>query len=257
MNDRRNDLGRNDLGKNKGPALSRRDLVNSLLVAPLSLPALSKRTQQLQTAAQPASACCTGTFHPDDLFATSSVAGDLERARKGDLASTMRLGFAYYTGLGGVVDIPRARSYFLVASHASPAGAAWLGYVDATIHNQGGASVRKRASFKGLMSAVQAGDPVAQTLLGRIYERGLAGYKARPDKAKPLYVSASSQFALAKTYWGRLLVKSGQCTQALGLFQQAAQAGETTAMIAIADLFSRLKHPAKMSAAMNRWLRKA
>jgi hypothetical protein len=40
------------------------------------------------------------------------------------------------------------------------------------------------------------------TLLGRVYERELAGHKPRPDKALPLYISAAPNFALAKADWG-------------------------------------------------------
>jgi TPR repeat protein len=223
-----------------------------LALTPLRLPFFARREQQ---AAGTAAVSSQGTFRPDDLFAATSVAGDLERARGGDLAATIRVGFKYYTGMAGHVDIPRARSYFLVASRVSPAGAAWLGYLDACIHNGGGASLRNRASFKGLLSAAQAGDPVAQTLLGRVYERGLAGYRPRPDKAQPLYISAAPQFSLAKTYWGKLLMKQQQYSQALELFQEAAKSGDTTAMIAIADLYSRGKHSSKMASQIKRWLR--
>jgi TPR repeat protein len=230
------------------PGLSRRLMLGLLAFTPMRLPFLSRLAQQV------ASKAVQGTFRPDDLFAPTAIAGDLERARGGDLASTIRAGFKYYSGMAGHMDVLRARSYFLVASHVSPAGAAWLGYVDVCIHHGSGAAVRKRASFKGLVSAAQAGDPVAQTLLGRVYERGLAGYKPRPDKAQQLYVSAAPQFSLAKTFWGKLLVNQQQYTQALELFQAAAKAGDTAA---IADLHSRSKHPDKMASQMNRWLRLA
>jgi TPR repeat protein len=224
-----------------------------LAIAPLRLPLLSSRAQKTS-----AKVVAQSSYRPDDLFAPTAIAGDLERARRGDAAATIRAGFKYYTGMAGHEDIRRARSYFLAASRVSPAGAAWLGYLDVCIHNGGGAALRKRASFQKLMSAAQAGDPVAQTLLGRVYERGLAGYRPRPDKAQALYIAAAPQFSLAKTYWGRLLVKQKQYPQALGLFQEAAKAGDTTAMIAIADLYSRgSKQPAKMVSPIKRWLRLA
>jgi TPR repeat protein len=232
--------------------LSRRRLLGMLAIAPLQLPLLSSRAQKAT-----AKAVSSSSFRPDDLFAGTSLVGDLQRARGGDVAATIRAGFKYYTGMAGREDIRRARSYFLAASRVSPAGAAWLGYLDVRIHNGGGAALRKRASFQKLVSAAQAGDPVAQTLLGRVYERGLAGYRPRPDKAQPLYVSAAPKFSLAKTYLGRLLVKQKQYPQAMTLFQEAAKAGDTTAMIAIADLYSRGKQPAKMASPIKRWLRLA
>jgi TPR repeat protein len=201
-----------------------------------------------QSSKGPASTpCCQGNFKPDDLFAATSLAGDMERARQGDLASTLRVGFAYYTGMAGIVDIPRARSYFLVASQSSLAAAAWLGYLDAAARIKPGAAARSSASFRGLVKAAKAGDPVGMTLLGRVYERGLAGYKPRPDKAQPLYAAAAPNFALAKTRWGKLLLNAGNYAQAISLFQEAASAGETIGMISLADLYSRMKHPAKVA----------
>jgi TPR repeat protein len=164
--------------------LSRRSVMKSLLAAPLALQALRAQAQ----GGQANSACCQGNFNPDDLFAAKSINGDLQRAQRGDLTATIRMGFAYYTGMAGRVDIPRARSYFLVASHAAPAAAAWLGYLDAAAHVKPGAAVRTWKSFQGLVSASAGGDPVAMTLLGRVYERGLAGYKPRQDKALPLHI---------------------------------------------------------------------
>lgn len=239
--------------KSESP-LSRRTVMKSLLAAPLVLQPLWGQANK----GPGSSACCQGNFKPNDLFAAKSINGDWQRAQHGDLAATIRMGFAYYTGMAGMVDIPRARSYFLVASHAAPAAAAWLGYLDAAAHVKPGAAVRNWKSFQGLVSASAAGDPVAMTLLGRVYERGLAGYKPRPDKALPLYISAAPDFALAKTYWGRLLLKSGGNQQAISLFQDAAKAGETTAMISLADLYSRMKSPAaRKTGQLKQWLRKA
>jgi TPR repeat protein len=62
---------------------------------------------------------------------------------------------------------------------------------------------------------------------------------------------------LAKTYWGRLLLQSGGSQQAISLFQDAAKAGETTAMISLADLYSRMKSPAGKVGQLKQWLRKA
>ena len=232
------------------PQLSRRQIVKSLALVPLA-PVVAAAG-----GGETSSPCCQGNFRPDDLFAATSLAGDMQRARKGDLASTMRLGFGFYSGLAGTVDMARARSYFLVASRVSTAGAAWLGYLDA-VRIKPGASVRTRPTFTALVNASNGGDPVAMTLLGRVYERGLAGYKPRPDKALPLYTAAAPQFALAKACWGRLLLTSGKTQQAIGLFKQAAATGETTAMISLANLYSTMKPPAAKSAEVKRWLRTA
>jgi TPR repeat protein len=245
-------LEKTEGGGGQARRLSRRRILGLLAMTPLQLPVLSRAAEQAT-----AKVAGSSSFRPDDLFAGTSIAGDLRRARGGDVAATIRVGFKYYTGMAGHEDIRRARSYFLTASRVSPAGAAWLGYVDLGIHNGGGAALRKRASFQGLMNAAQTGDPVAQTLLGRVYERGLAGYRPRPDKAQPLYIAAAPQFALAKTCLGKLLLKQKQYKQALGLFQDAARAGDTTAMIAIADLYSRGKQPSMMASPIRRWLRLA
>jgi TPR repeat protein len=224
--------------------------VKSLAMVPLAPAALAAG------GGETSSPCCQGSFRPDDLFAATSLAGDMQRARKGDLASTLRLGFGFYSGLAGVVDIARARSFFLVASHGSTAGAAWLGYLDA-VRIKPGAAVRTRPSFAELVNASNAGDPLAMTLLGRVYERGLAGYKQRPDMALPLYVAAAPNFALAKACWGRILLKSGKTQQAIALFKAAASTGETTSMISLANLYSTMKRPAAKTAEMKRWLRTA
>ena len=238
---------------NRRLPLSRRNVLKSLLVAPIGLPFVIGQSQK----GQPSTNCCHGGYKPDDLFAATSLVGDLQRARRGELTATLRVGFAYYTGMAGIRDIPRARAYFVVASRSSAAGCAWLGYLDAAAHIKPGAAARRSDSFKGLVEAAQAGDPVGQTLLGRVYERGLAGYKPRPDKAQPLYVAAAPDFALAKTCWGRLLVKAGAYDKARLLFEQAAAVGETTGMIALADLDSRMKGPKPRVSEMKRWLRKA
>ena len=231
--------------------LSRRDLVKGIVLAPLALqPALG-------VAPKRDSPCCHGSFRPDDLFAAKSLIGDLQRARHGDLASALRVGFAYYTGMGGKLDILRARSYFLVASQSSLAGSAWLGYLDAAAHLKSAAAARRSRSFQGLVSAAEAGDPLGQTLLGRVYERGLAGYRRRPDRAQRLYEAAAPNFALAKTYLGRSLLKAGKSKWAIALFEDAAKAGETTAMISLADLYSRLKRPAPKIPEIKRRLRAA
>jgi TPR repeat protein len=229
---------------------SRRSAIAKLLLASTAIEA--SLSEQAWSAP-----CCTGSFQPDDIFAVSSLTGDFDRAQKGDLASTLRLGFNFYTGRAGNTDIPRARALFLVAAKASQAGAAWLGYVDANVHSTGGVSVRRRVSFQGLTAAANAGDATGQTLLGRVYERGLAGYVARPDKALTLYTLAAPKFALAKTLQGHLLVKSKNYKQAFSLFQEAAAAGETSAMVGLADLFSRMKRSSPESPEINRWLRTA
>lgn len=235
------------------PPLSRRDVVKGFLLAPLALqPVMGEAPKRERS-----SPCCHGNFRPDDLFAAKSLIGDLQRARHGDLAATLRAGFAYYTGMGGRLDIARARSYFLVASQGSVAGSAWLGYVDAATDGKPGRAARRSASFQGLVKAAEAGDPVGQTLLGRVYERGLAGYRRKPDKAQALYEAAAPNFALAKTYLGRLLLKGGASKQAIALFKDAAKAGETTAMISLADLYSRMKRPAAKIPEMKRRLRAA
>lgn len=236
---------------------SRREVLKTFALVPLALPAMGKAWKFLLAAPPPSSQCCKGTFRPNDLFAGKSVKGDLQRARRGDLAATLRVGFAYYTGMAGFVDIERARAYFLIASHTSLAGAAWLGYLDAAVRIKPRAAARNSSTFKALVSAAEASDPVAQTLLGRVYERGLAGYRRRPDKARPLFAAAAPNFALAKTYLGRLLLKSGSTDDAISLFQDAAKAGETTAMISLADLYSRRKQPTTKTAEVKRLLRVA
>jgi TPR repeat protein len=189
--------------------------------------------------AGPHSTCCTGNFQPDDLFKGPPLDVDEKNAQHGDLAATMRMGFAYYAGFAGRVDMERARSYFVVAAKASPAAAAWVGYVDAASKQVPGGVLRRRAAFLRFLDAATAGDPVAQTLLGRVYERGLAGYRQNVAKAKALYALAAPRFALAKTDLGRQYVNSGSLDQALPLFKAAVAAGETTAMISLASLYAR------------------
>jgi TPR repeat protein len=230
---------------------SRRMFVKSALLLPLGLQSVSAQTSEN---------CCEGpliSFPPNDLFAVTSLAQDSEQARRGDIAATVRVGFRYYTGMAGRVDIGRARSYFMVVSRKSLAASAWLGYLEVATRKTPGLVARRSTTFQGLVSAAIAGDPVGQTLLGRVYERGLAGYRPRPKNAKVLYAAAAPNFALAKTYLGRLLVKDGAYQEAIALFEDAVAAGETTAMIALADLYSRRKRSPMKVAEVKRLLRMA
>jgi TPR repeat protein len=212
---------------------SRRSFVKAFLLLPLAFRPLRAQIGSITPK------CCSGPFQPDQLFAPISLSQESALARQGDLAATIRVGFAYFTGTAGRVDVERARSYFLVASRKSSAASALLGYLDAAARRIPGAKLRNSSSFRGLLNASTARDPVAMTLLGQVYEQGLAGYRPKPDKAKDLYTAAAPDFALAKTYLGMMLLKERAYKDAIALFEAAAAAGETTAIIALADLYSR------------------
>jgi TPR repeat protein len=228
---------------------SRRRFMGSLALLPLG--------ELLAQTSSDAPKCCQGSFQPNDLFVANSLTVDAQLARQGDMAATIRMGFAYYTGRAGRVDRERARSYFLVAARHSPAAAGWLGYLDAVAHKRPGAVIQKSTTFAGLQRAASAGDPVAQTLLGRVYERGLAGFRPNAGRAAELYSAAAPYFALAKTNLGKQLVRAGSYEKAIPFFRDAAAAGDTTAMVCLANLYSKRTRPPLKKAETSRLLKTA
>jgi TPR repeat protein len=172
---------------------------------------------------------------PNDIFLTSAIEEDLVNGTRGDVSAAIRAGYRYLTGSAGRIDVGQARRYFQSACSRSLTAAAWLGWVDAHFRRD---KTLARQGVARLQQAASAGDPVGQTLLGRVVERGWAGVRADQDAAKALYTAAAPRFALAKTYLAQIL-RSQDPKAAISLFQDAAAAGEVTAMNDLADLYLR------------------
>jgi TPR repeat protein len=172
---------------------------------------------------------------PDDIFISNKFDQELANAVRGDVPATLRVGYRYYTGSAGAYDPLKACQYFgSIAGQLAPA-AAWLQYLTCRLF---GPRDPGKAAANVLRALSGNGDPVAQTLWGRIIHRGLDGVPQDLNTASALYSAALSQFALAKTYRGELLLAVGKFDEAVSLFQQAAAAGETTSMLNLADLYT-------------------
>lgn len=178
---------------------------------------------------------------PDDLFLVTALIEDQAGAQRGDVTSTVRLGYRYFTGSAGVADSKRAYSYFQSTEAVSPIAAAFRAHLDTRSSSD---SVKKQATQR-LQALSQSGDPIGQTLLGRAYEFGRGGLTASRGLAKQFYTSASPQFALAKTYLGQVLLQDGSGVKsALPLLVDASAAGETIAMYTLAAIYlGQLKDP--------------
>jgi hypothetical protein len=179
---------------------------------------------------------------PDDLFVPLVLEQDVAGANRGDVASALRLGYGYLTGSAGVIDLARARLNFGLAAPRSSAASAWLGYLDATL---GSDPETNQRGIGRLQQAVDLGDPVGQTLMGRIYEKGRGGCRKDRQAAAALYTAASAEFALAKTFLGQMLLGRGNFRDAIRLFKDASAAGEVGSMVSLASLYlrERLKKP--------------
>jgi uncharacterized protein len=195
---------------------------------------------------------------PDDIFVASPLLQDLDQARRGDASAALRAGYRYFTGLAGVRDADKARTYFQQAAAVFPAGGAWLAFLDVARGTRGGKPAVYEPGLKMLEHIASIGDSVGQTLLGRALQFGLAGHSPNRDAARKLYSAASPHFALAKTHLATLLLKDGDHTSAVALLKQAADAGETNAMKRLARLsMTKRQFPERNIAEAKRWLRLA
>lgn len=176
---------------------------------------------------------------PNDLFLSSSPKDDLARAAKGDISSTIRAGYRYLTGLAGGIDREKARACLRPVANASPAVPALLAYIDAVDRKIQSDSTLKADAMQTLKRAADAGEPVAQTLLGRLYERKGGGTMLQVAAARELYVAAAPRFALAATYLARMHMGARQREDAIALLEPAAAVGETYGMVDLAFLHIR------------------
>jgi len=173
---------------------------------------------------------------PDDLFVSNGFSDDLAKATRGDTVARLRVGYAYCTGRAGAINFVRARHHFRVAATQSTEASALLGFLDLKLHRN---APLNTAALKRLQQAANANDPVGRTLLGRAYEQGLRPCKQNLQTAQALYEAAAPHFALAKTYLGAMLLKTGKAKQGIRLLKQAATAGEGSSMLHLADLYVR------------------
>ena len=175
-------------------------------------------------------------MNPDDVFASTSLAADVALAITGDTGATVRVGYRYLTGSAGVIDIVEARRYFGLVAARCRGASAWLAYIDI---RQTDDERLLRGGVDQLQNTAAAGNAMGQTLLGRVYERGLGGCHADPAQAVTLYRAAAPRFSLAKTYLGQALRNAHKHREAIALFEEAAVAGETNAMLELAVLHVR------------------
>lgn len=194
----------------------------------------------------------------NDMFVSTVFEQDKDRADQGDDTASTRVGYRYFVGgAGQVPNWERARYYFRAAAPTSPAASAWLAFTNLIDRNLRSTPAFRKENLQRLTELADVGDPVGQTLLGMVYERGRGGTTADPVAAKALYQAAFPQFALAGTRLGEMLLREGDPNAAIALFKEAANAGETAAMSDLADLLGRRLRPPKPVMEVKRLLRRA
>jgi TPR repeat protein len=151
----------------------------------------------------------------------------------------MRAGYRYLTGLAGKIDREQARAYLRPAVSAFPAASAVLAYIDAVDPRISSDAALKADAMRTLKQAADAGEPVAQALLGQLYERKRDGLILEVASAKALYVTAAPKFALAATYLARRHLRARRRQDAVTLLTSAVGAGETYAMADLASVYTR------------------
>lgn len=173
---------------------------------------------------------------PNDLFTNSVLDRDVARAKEGDSDATIRAGYLYLTGNGGMIDLEKACSYF---QSSMPDSTAISLFVFSQLADP---KVRKGKPYRdtclqSLKEIAQIGDLVGQTLLGQIYEQGWGIVKVDRKAAKALYEEAASEFALAGTYLGKMYVTEGRIEEAIKVYTEAALAGELESMVDLGDIY--------------------
>ncbi|MBV9083131.1 MAG: sel1 repeat family protein [Acidobacteriaceae bacterium] len=185
----------------------------------------------------------------DALFAKTSAEEDVKAAEAGDTWATIRAGYRYLTGEAGRISPEKAASYFVRAVDHSPEASAWLGYsYISTYPNDPNLQV---SGLRLLQDGTQSNNPVAETLLGRVYQLGLAGQSPNIESARALYMQAAPSFALAKTYLAEIQAKAKDYQGARSLCQDATTSGETDSMVLLATMYlNGLGGPRDTSAAI-------
>ena len=175
---------------------------------------------------------------PNDIFAATNLQQDIANATYGnDLTAAVRTGYRFFTGLAGKRDVNQARFYFGLGAQGSTATSPWIQYLsfwDSALHGVALPS----GTFGALVSLANTGDPIAQTLLGRVQELGWSGSGTNVSAAKAAYLAVGSEFALAQTLLGEMSLRAGDINGAQLLFQQASTKSDTRAMVNLALIYA-------------------
>ncbi len=175
---------------------------------------------------------------PNDIFAATNLQQDIANATYGnDLTAAVRTGYRFFTGLAGKRDVNQARFYFGLGAQGSTATSPWIQYLsfwDSALHGVALPS----GTFGALVSLANTGDPIAQTLLGRVQEVGWSGSGTNVSAAKAAYLAVGSEFALAQTLLGEMSLRAGDINGAQLLFQQASTKSDTRAMVNLALIYA-------------------
>ena len=197
---------------------------------------------------------------PNSIFFHPSAQRDASAAALGDVAAHVRLGYQHLTGSARTVDPAQAAQHFAAAGQSgSLAASAWLGYTYVLAPRLGHQAAE---GVSLIQAAANRGDPVAQTLLGRIQDRGLAPGVLRQDHgaAQKLLEAAAPHFALASTYLGESYLRLKNAdgyAKAQRLFLSAADADEPNAMTALAKMYSMGLGVPKNAVQSFQWLQRA
>lgn len=148
------------------------------------------------------------------------------------------LGDIYRTGEGVKADIQAAADYYerAVAAGAVAGGAYGLG----VLHWQGGPLQDAAAAVGDFQRAAEAGSPWALVALGDLHRTGfgtavdLEGAKAYYERALGGPAARDAAYGLGQIYRSGPLADGPAAVRA---FEQAASAGRTDAMVALADLY--------------------
>lgn len=182
---------------------------------------------------------------PNDIFAFSAIKNEIALADGGALEASTRIGYRYYTGTAGKVDLKEAYRYFQ-AGMPNPVAEAWISYFDLIAGERFENASLKESGMRALNKLSNEGNAVGQTLLGRLYEMGQGGFDIDKEYARELYKAAVPFFALAGTYLGQMCMMEHKLDEAISLFKNSAENGETNGMVNLAEIYlSKLRAPIK------------
>jgi TPR repeat protein len=175
---------------------------------------------------------------PNDVFASSAREDDLVRAARGDVPSATRAGYRHLTGIAARIHLEQARAHFRAAANGSPAVPAHLAYIDAVDRKVHSSASLKVEALRTLKGTADAGEPIAQTLLAPLYERG-GDSTLEMAPARVLYEAAAPKCVLPATYLARIHLRARRDEDAIAVLASAVAAGETYGRAHLASIYSR------------------